>query len=96
MTTSLPKEDLTAYRERLAAAYAAVEAVKTGIDFARDAVEEARDEARSLFGTPEATSAFNNPLADLSLASRATDDALNGLPAIDEGGANEEEDSKSA
>ena len=52
MLASPSAEGLKAFNERLAAAYAAVEAVKTDIDFARDAVEEARDEARSYSARP--------------------------------------------
>jgi hypothetical protein len=88
--TSPSKEDLAAYRAALGAAYAALDEAKTDIDLALDDVQAARDEARSLYGTPEATSVFSNAIADIHLAARAIADAIDGLPALDEGDVEEE------
>jgi hypothetical protein len=96
MLTSPSAEDLEAFNERLAAAYATLDEAKTCVEAGLDAVEETRDEARRIFGTPEATSAFGNVLSDIHLAARTIASAIAGLPALDEGDANEEEDSKSA
>jgi hypothetical protein len=84
MAASPSKEDVAAYQAALGAAYAAIDAAKTDVDFALDDVETARDEARSIYGTSDATSAFNGAIADLHLAARAIADARNNLPSLDE------------
>jgi hypothetical protein len=83
-TTSPTPEALAAYEDRLKEAHASTEQAKTALDFAIDDVQAARDEARALFGTPEATSSFNETLGDLQLAARVAANALRKLPAIDE------------
>jgi hypothetical protein len=88
-------EDLAAYEAALASAYAALDEAKTDVDFALEDVEGARDEARRVFGTPEATSAFSNAIADIHLAGRALADAIDALPALDENDVGREEDSAS-
>ena len=85
MTASFSKEDLDAYREALGAAYATLDEASTHTDLARDDIERARDEARSAYGTAEATSVFNNALASIKLAARAITDAIVELPPLDEG-----------
>jgi hypothetical protein len=85
MTASVSKEDLEAVNTKLAVAYAALDEAKSGVDLAIDDVQAARDEARRVFGTPEATSSFSNPLANAHLAARALADAIAELPALDEG-----------
>ena len=82
-------EDLAAYREALGRAYAALDEAKTDVDFALDDVQATRDEARRVFGTPEATSGFSNVLSDLHLVARAIADAMDALPPLDEGAADE-------
>jgi selenocysteine lyase/cysteine desulfurase len=90
---SPPKESLEAYEGALGRAYAAFDEAKTTADLALDAVEEARDEARSLYGTPEATSIFSDAISDAKRAAKAFADAINALPALDENDVTEEEGS---
>jgi hypothetical protein len=82
---SVSKEDLVAYNETLAAAYKAIEAAKNAVDVAIDDLEAARDAARRVHGTPEATSSFSNALGDLHLASRVIARAIDDLPPLDDG-----------
>lgn len=84
MAASPSKEDLAAFHEALAASYTALDELKTDVKSALDDVQAARDEARSLFGTPEATSVFGNALSNIHLAGRAIADAIDALPALDE------------
>jgi hypothetical protein len=74
-----------AYEAALKTAYASLEAAKNAVDFALDDLETARDEARRIYGTPEATSSFGNALSDLHLASRVITHAIDDLPPLDEG-----------
>jgi hypothetical protein len=85
-------EDLAAYEAALAAAYAALDEAKTDVDLALDAVEAARDEARRMYGTPEATSIFSGAISNIHLAARALADAIDALPALDENDVGREED----
>ena len=96
MLTLPSAEDLGAFNERLAAAYATLDEAKTCVEAGLDAVEDTRDEARRIFGTPEATSAFGNVLSDIHLPARTIASAIAGLPAIDENDVEKEEDRKSA
>jgi hypothetical protein len=75
-----------AYEAALKTAYASLEAAKNVVDFTRDDLEAARDEARRIYGTPEATSSFGNALSDLHLASGVITHAIDDLPPLDEGG----------
>ena len=88
-------ENLEAFNERLAAAYATLDDAKICVEAGLDAVEETRDEARRICGTPEATSAFGNVLSDIHLATRALNDAIDALPPLNES-ANKEEDNEQA
>jgi hypothetical protein len=51
---------------------------------------------RANFGACRKRRAFSNTIANIHFATRGIDDAIDDLPALDEGGANEEEGSKSA
>ena len=84
------KEDLAAYEAALADAHAAIDTAKTAADFALDDVQAARDEARKTYDTSTATRIFSDVIRDINLAARALRDAIDGLPALDEGDGEEE------
>ena len=78
-------EDLAAYEAALRAAYEKLDEAKTDVDLALDDVQSARDEARGMYGTPEASSIFGKAIADIHLAGRVIADAIDALPPLDEG-----------
>lgn len=90
MTTSPSKEDPAAYEAAVGAAHTLLDEVRNGIDEARDEIEKAKDEARRIFDPSTAASIFNGALADVDLAARTIADAVDGLPALDEGHSEEE------
>jgi hypothetical protein len=90
MTSPTP-EARQAFYQKLATAYASIDAVKTRAETALDATEAARDAARALHGTADGTGIFNAPLGDLNLIVRLAAHAISELPALDDG---EEEDSE--
>ena len=85
MAANISKEDLAAFNEALADTYAAFDTVRNKLDEARDNVERLKTVARRVYDPSTAASIFNGVLSDADLANRATADAINGLPAIDEG-----------
>jgi len=84
MKSSFSKEDLGAFNEMLGAAYATLDEASTHIDSAHDDVQATRDEAVRLYGTGEATGAFNGALHAIAEAGRAIADATAALPEIGE------------
>ena len=79
------KETLAVYEAALGAAYTLLDEMRNGIDDARDEIERAKDAARELYDPSSAASIFNGVLAGVDLAARAIVDAIDDLPAIDEG-----------
>jgi hypothetical protein len=85
MTSAPSKESLNAYEAALGAACARLDDARNGIDEALEEIEKAKDEARSLYGTPEATSIFSDAISGAKRAAKAIADAIDALPALDEG-----------